>query len=186
MTPKPKIVGLCGTSGSGKTLTCQKMVAELRSAGVGCCGFISPAVFEKTEKTAIKVQWLESGEEHILLSSVTPESQLRFGRWQIHPDVFDWINHKLESLQYCKVFLCDEIGPLEVLEGKGWVGALDFVEERKFELALTTFRPSLREYFEQRFTEMTIYDLDQPGTREKVMTVVRNMFGIGQSRQNQS
>jgi len=186
MTPKPKIVGLCGTSGSGKTLTCQKMVAELRSAGVGCCGFISPAVFEKTEKTAIKVQWLESGEEHILLSSVTPESQLRFGRWQIHPDVFDWINHKLESLQYCKVFLCDEIGRLEVLEGKGWVGALDFVEERKFELALTTFRPSLREYFEQRFTEMTIYDLDQPGTREKVMTVVRNMFGIGQSRQNQS
>ena len=179
MTPKPKIVGLCGTSGSGKTLTCQKMVAELRSAGVGCCGFISPAVFEKTEKTAIKVQWLESGEEHILLSSVTPESQLRFGRWQIHPDVFDWINHKLESLQYCKVFLCDEIGPLEVLEGKGWVGALDFVEERKFELTVISFRPSLREYFEQRFQNMTIYDLDQPGSHEKVMMDVRKIFSIG-------
>jgi len=179
MTLKPKIVGLCGTSGSGKTLTCQKMVAELRSAGVACCGFISPAVFEKTEKTAIKVQWLESGEEHILLSSVTPESQLRFGRWQIHPDVFDWINHKLESLQYCKVFLCDEIGRLEVLEGKGWVGALDFVEERKFELAVTTFRPSLREYFEQRFQNMTIYDLDQPGSHEKVMMDVRKIFSIG-------
>jgi len=179
MTLKPKIVGLCGTSGSGKTLTCQKMVAELRSAGVACCGFISPAVFEKTEKTAIKVQWLESDEERILLSSVTPESQLRFGRWQIHPDVFDWINHKLESLQYCKVFLCDEIGPLEVLEGKGWVGALDFVEERKFELAVTTFRPSLREYFEQRFQNMTIYDLDQPGSHEKVMMDVRKIFSIG-------
>ena len=179
MTPKPKIVGLCGTSGSGKTLTCQKMVAELRSAGVACCGFISPAVFEKTEKTAIKVQWLESDEERILLSSVTPESQLRFGRWQIHPDVFDWINHKLESLQYCKVFLCDEIGRLEVLEGKGWVGALDFVEERKFELAVTTFRPSLREYFEQRFQNMTIYDLDQPGSHEKVMMDVRKIFSIG-------
>jgi len=179
MTPKPKIVGLCGTSGSGKTLTCQKMAAELRSGGVACCGFISPAVFEKTEKTAIKVQWLESGEEHILLSSVTPESQLRFGRWQIHPDAFDWINHKLESLQECKVFMCDEIGPLEVLEGKGWVGALDFVEERKFELAVTTFRPSLREYFEQRFQNMTIYDLDQPGSHEKVMMDVRKIFSIG-------
>lgn len=179
MTPKPKIVGLCGTSGSGKTLTCQKMVAELRSAGVACCGFISPAVFEKTEKTAIKVQWLESDEERILLSSVTPESQLRFGRWQIHPDVFDWINHKLESLQYCKVFLCDEIGPLEVLEGKGWVVALDFVEERKFELTVISFRPSLREYFEQRFQNMTIYDLDQPGSHEKVMMDVRKIFSIG-------
>ncbi len=179
MTPKPKIVGLCGTSGSGKTLTCQKMVAELRSGGVACCGFISPAVFEKTEKTAIKVQWLESGEERILLSSVTPDSQLLFGRWQIHPDAFDWINHKLESLQECKVFMCDEIGPLEVLEGKGWVGALDFVEERKFELTVISFRPSLREYFEQRFQNMTIYDLDQPGSHEKVMMDVRKIFSIG-------
>ena len=179
MTPMPKIIGLCGTSGSGKTPTCQKMVAELRSAGVACCGFISPAVFEKTEKTAIKVQWLESDEERILLSSVTSDSQLKFGRWQIHPDAFDWINHKLESLQECKVFMCDEIGPLEVLEGKGWVGALDFVEERKFELALTTFRPSLREYFEQRFQNMTIYNLDLPGGHEKAMMDIRNILSIG-------
>lgn len=77
------------------------------------------------------------------------------------------------------MFMCDEIGPLEVLEGKGWVGALDFVEERKFELAVTTFRPSLREYFEQRFQNMTIYDLDQPGSHEKVMMDVRKIFSIG-------
>lgn len=179
MTLKPKIVGLCGSSGSGKTLTCQKMVAELRSAGVACCGFISPAVCEKTEKTAIKVQWLESGEEHILLSSVTSDSQLKFGRWQIHPDSFDWINHKLESLQECKAFICDEIGPLEVLEGKGWVKALDVLDERKIILSVTSFRPSLRGYFEQRYPDMTIYNLDLPGGHEKVMMDIRNILSIG-------
>lgn len=178
MNPKPLIIGLCGTSGSGKTLTCQRLVEELRSEGVTSCGFTSPAVFENSQKTSIKVQWLESGEEHILLTPLTDASKLAVGRWLIHPDAFAWIAQKLEDLQAYQVFICDEIGPLEVLEGKGWVQALDIVEEGKIGLSVITFRPSLREYFEQRFPDMTVYDLDQKDNHENVILDVKKFFGI--------
>ena len=178
MNQKRFIIGLCGTSGSGKTLTCQSLVKELRCEGVTSCGFISPAVFENTEKTSIKVQWLESGEERILLTPLTDASELAVGRWQIHADAFAWIDQKLKGLQTCQAFMCDEIGPLEVLEGKGWVKALDIVDEGKFGLYVITFRPSLREYLEQRFPDMTVYDLDQKDNHENVILDVKKFFGI--------
>ena len=178
MTSKATIIGLCGSSGSGKTLACQKLVQELRTGNVACCGFISPAVFEGSRKTAIKVQWLHSGDERILMTPVTEESQLTVGRWQIHPDAFEWINKKLTSLTVCQAFFCDEIGPLEVLERKGWIKALEIVDERKFDLNVLTFRPSLRDFFSKRYPEMTIYDLDNLGNDEMVICDVKSLFGI--------
>lgn len=179
MNLNPLVIGLCGTSGSGKTLTCQRLVKELSSEKLTSCGFISPAVFENSEKTAIKVQWLESGEERVLLTPLTDASKLAVGRWQIYPDAFAWIAQNLKDLQACQVFICDEIGPHEVVEGKGWVQALDIVEEGKFGLSVITFRPSLREYFEHRFPHMTIYDLDHKGNHESVILDAKKFLGIG-------
>jgi nucleoside-triphosphatase THEP1 len=178
MNPKAAIIGLCGSSGSGKTLTCQRLVQELRNVNVNCCGFVSPAVFEGTTKTAIKVKSLESGDEQVLMTPVTAESQLTVGRWQIHPDAFEWIDKMLTSLKVCQAFFCDEIGPLEVLERKGWIKALEIVDERKFDLNVLTFRPSLRDFFLKRYPEMTIYDLDTSGNYEKVICDVKSLFGI--------
>lgn len=178
MTSKATIIGLCGSSGSGKTLACQKLVQELRTGNLACCGFISPAVFEGSRKTAIKVQWLQSSDERLLMTPVTEESQLTVGRWQIHPDAFGWVDQKLSKLMECQAFFCDEIGPLEVLEGKGWVKALDIVDARKFDLYILSFRPSLQEFFRKRYPEMTIYDLESTGVEEKVICDVKSLFNL--------
>jgi nucleoside-triphosphatase THEP1 len=178
MKPKSAIIGLCGASGSGKTLTCQKIVKVLRSKGVACCGFISPAVFEQSQKTAIKVQWLQSDKERILMATATETSQKTFGRWQIHPDAFEWIDQNLQSSLDCQVFICDEIGPLEVLEGKGWVKALEILDGRRLGVNVITFRPSLQEYFKQRYPDMTLYDLDQKGDDDRAIRYIKKFFGI--------
>ena len=178
MNPKAAIIGLCGSSGSGKTLACQKIVKGLRNGNVHCCGFVSPAVIEGSTKKAIKVKWLESGEERVLMTPLTEESQLTVGRWQIHPDAFEWIYKELTSLKVCQAFFCDEIGPLEVLERKGWIKALEIVDERKFDLNGLTFRPSLRDFFTKRYREMAIYDLDNLGNDEMVICDVKSLFGI--------
>jgi len=68
---------------------------------------------------------------------------------------------------------------LEVLQGKGWIKALDIVDERKYELNVITFRPSLRDYFRQRFPDLVVYDLDNQGNDEKAIRDVINLFGIG-------
>lgn len=178
MEAKSKILGLCGFSGSGKTQTCLNLVKELRAKGIQCCGFVSPAVFNGTKKTAIKVQWLESGDERILMTPATEASQLTVGKWQMHPEVFEWIDQKLTDLCPGRVFFCDEIGPLEVLEGKGWIKALDVVDEGQYELNVITFRPSLREYFQQRYPEMTIFDLDKHTEDQNCIRVAKKIFGI--------
>jgi len=44
---------------------------------------------------------------------------------------------------------------------------MDIVDERKYELNVITFRPSLRDYFRQRFPDLVVYDLDNHGDDEK-------------------
>ena len=178
MKPKSTMIGLCGSSGSGKTLASQKLVEALRSENIVCCGFISPAVFEESQKTAIKVRWLESGEERVLMTPITETSRLTFGRWQIFPETFEWIKKKLADLKDCQTFFCDEIGPLEVLEEKGWFNALEILDKKKYELNVVTFRPSLRSFFSQRYPDMTIFDLDREDYDNKVTKLVRELFGI--------
>ena len=178
MKPKASIVGLCGSSGSGKTQTCQKLVQELRAEGVQCGGFVSPALFEGTQKTAIKVQWLESGDERILMTLSKLDSKLTLGKWQIHPEAFEWVDQKLIDLEECQAFFCDEIGPLEVEQGKGWTKALEIVDERKCELSVITFRPALRDFFSQRYPDMIIYDLDSKVDDDKITKDLKKFFGI--------
>ena len=178
METKSTIVGLCGFSGSGKTQTCLKLIKELRAEGIQCGGFISPAVFEETKKTAIKVQWLESGQEQVLMTPYTEESQQTVGRWQICPDAFEWVDQKLADLKDCQAFFCDEIGPLEVLQGKGWIKALEILDERKYALNVVTFRPTLRDFFSQRYPEMVVYDLESTDNDEKVLRDIKDIFGI--------
>jgi nucleoside-triphosphatase THEP1 len=178
MKARKTIIGLCGSSGSGKTQTCKKLVKVLRGVNKQCCGFVSPAVFEGSKKTAIKVQWLESGDERVLMTPVTEESQLTVGRWQIHQDAFEWIDQKLSDLKECRAFFCDEIGPLEVEQGKGWIKALEIADKRKYSLNVVTFRPTLRDYFCQRYPDMMIYDLESEFDDERIAKDVKEIFGI--------
>ena len=178
MKPESVIIGLCGLSGSGKTLACQKLVQELRNANITCCGFISPAVFEGARKIAINVRWLESGQERTLMTPNTQASQEIIGKWQIYPEAFEWINQKLKDVHDCQAFFCDEIGPFEVLQGKGWIKALEIVDKRKLPLSLITFRPSLRQFFEQRYPDMIIYDINDVDCSKSVITEIKHLFGI--------
>lgn len=178
MTPDSTIIGLCGSSGSGKTRACQMLVRDLTSRGVGCCGFISPAVFVASEKTGINVRWLESNHEEVLMTLATATSQVTFGKWQVFPETFEWIIHQLDDMKACQAFFCDEIGPMEVLDGKGWIRALDIVDERRCVVNVITFRPTLKDYFSQRFPDITIFDLDHDGVENQISNLVNGLFGI--------
>ncbi len=109
----------------------------------------------------------------------TQASQEIIGKWQIYPEAFEWINQKLKDVHDCQAFFCDEIGPFEVLQGKGWIQALEILDERRFVLSLITFRPSLRQFFEQRYPDMIIYDINDVDCSESVITQIKHLFGIG-------
>lgn len=113
------------------------------------------------------------------MTAITEASITTYGRWQIHPETFEWINQNLVHSIKCQAFFCDEIGPMEVLKGEGWVNALDIVDERKHDLSVITFRPSLQGYFRQRYPDMTIYELEPKGDNKNTLRDVKNIFGIG-------
>ena len=80
-------------------------------------------------------------------------------------------------MQGCQAFFCDEIGPLEVLQAKGWIKALDIVDERRCEINVITFRPSLKEYFCRRYPAMILYDLEIAGDDVKIVKDVKHLIG---------
>ena len=112
------------------------------------------------------------------MSLASADSQMTFGKWQVFPETFEWINQQLDDLKGCQAFFCDEIGPLEVLEGKGWIKALDVVDERRCVVNVITFRPTLKDYFTQRFPDMTILDLEGERVENQLSNLVNGLFGI--------
>lgn len=173
-----RLIGLCGPSGSGKTLTCQRLIDDLQRGGIDCCGFISPAVFQGSLKTAIEVLWLETGQKVLLMTAKDVASKTFIGRWQINPEAFDWVNQLLTKAKPCSVLFFDEIGPLEVEQGEGWVRALDILGDGHFLAGIVTFRPALESYFRQRFQDMTIFKIEDAQSAERAICEIKPMLGI--------
>lgn len=173
-----KLIGLCGLSGSGKTKTCQSLIKLLRDSEVDCSGFISPAVFDNDTKRSIDVLWIKSGERRELLTQVKETSQQFIGRWEINSQAFEWVEQKLNQFEYCQVFFCDEIGPLEIEQGKGWVKALEILREGNFGLGVVTFRPSLEGYFWHHFSDMVLFHLNSEGDANDAIDRVISILDI--------
>ena len=70
--------------------------------------------------------------------------------WKYDAGVFEWGNEVLARATPCDLLVVDELGPLEVLGGRGWVDAFDVLAGRRFGAALVVCRPGLLEQLEAR------------------------------------
>jgi nucleoside-triphosphatase THEP1 len=57
--------------------------------------------------------------------------------------VIAWASKRLESACPCDLLVVDEIGPLELIYGRGWRNALDVVGSGDWSLAVVAIRPRL-------------------------------------------
>ncbi len=62
------------------------------------------------------------------------------------------INAHINKANSCDYFICDEIGPLELIKKQGFTSALKFLKEGKYNKAIVALRPSLIKKFK------TLYD----------------------------
>jgi nucleoside-triphosphatase THEP1 len=65
--------------------------------------------------------------------------------WDFEPGVFAWASAVLSRATPCDLLVIDEIGPLELLGGRGWVTALHVLRSRAHGSALVVCRPGLLE-----------------------------------------
>ncbi len=157
-----EIILLTGDFQSGKTNLCLELYKLAQVTNIRVGGVISPAVFEGDKKIAIDVLDLKSGIRNRLAELKTSQqSDLETQRWSFFSDVVDWGNKMLEEAIPCDLLMIDELGPLELQRGKGWVAGFSVIESGDYSTALIVIRPSLVEEAARRWKVSRIIDLDQ-------------------------
>ena len=155
-----KIIGLVGSSGSGKTRFCEHILQAARQAGKICYGFYCPAVFVHETKAGINTVLISTGEVKSLAKLSQPGSSLAFGKWELSQDTLTWADAWIRKLKRCDVLIIDEIGPLEVYEHRGWASALEVLRQAEFTLGVVTYRPALSKFFTTQFPDLVEVNLD--------------------------
>jgi nucleoside-triphosphatase THEP1 len=156
---------LTAPSGAGKTTFCAALAEQARAAGWDVAGVLSPPIFENGQKVGILVQNLRTGETrplaiayHLSLStlhlslSTLPLStyHLPLGNWLFSPSALAWGNDLLASCLPTDLFIVDELGPLELIRGEGWVNALEALRSGRYKTGLVVIRPELVEKARQQ------------------------------------
>ena len=172
MRQEGAICVLTGERGSGKTMVCTQVVAEARARGLDVAGLLTGRSGPEPGDPRQVID-LHSGESRPFgaqersgdpaedSDSRAPESpapgaggaastqsdSLTPG-WGYAADVFAWANEVLSRATPCDLLVVDEVGPLELLGGRGWVQALGVLRDRDFGMALVVCRPGLLDELE--------------------------------------
>jgi nucleoside-triphosphatase THEP1 len=169
----PKLALLTGSSGSGKTAFCKRMVDRARAEGMPTAGLLSPAVFKAGRKVAIDLQDLRSGERRRLATRRDEASEIKSegpatGDWQFHLETLDWGNRMLErllgDLDDLRLLVLDELGPLELQCGEGLQSGLTLIdawvrEGRPGGLACVVVRPALIPQAQERWPQGRVFEV---------------------------
>ena len=175
MRRRGTICVLTGERGSGKTSICTQVVADARAHGLDVAGLLtgrsgpepgdprqvidlrsgdsrpfgvqerngSPArgPYSRTQRGPAPLTLGSGGAASAQSDPLTPG-------WGYAADVFAWANEVLSQATPCDLFVVDEVGPLELVGGRGWVRALDVLRDRDFGMALVVCRPGLLDELE--------------------------------------
>lgn len=136
---------VAGPRGSGKTSFCETLAARLSRSGVRVSGFL-----QKSERDASGLPLrlyafsLGSGESRSLAAREGS------GPFEFSTETFRWMEDglALASRSRRDIIIVDEVGPLEILEGKGLRPVLDMLIRRRSNPLVVSLRPSLVEPFE--------------------------------------
>ena len=142
--PSPILV-LTGPSGAGKTRLCMQTARILQQLGARVAGLLSPARMEGGRKTGIFVEDVVSGERRLLAER--PHG--RPSGWQLAPAALQWGAGILRNAPPHDVLVVDELGPLELEHGGGWIVACEVLAEDPA-AAMVVVRPPLIDRFRQR------------------------------------
>jgi nucleoside-triphosphatase THEP1 len=136
---------ITGKQGSGKTTLCLTIIEIALQSGWDVSGIVSPAVFDKSEKTGIDVIDLKTKEQRRL--AYTRHHDKIFGpktiKWSFDQKVLTWVTSVLNRSTPCDLLVIDEIGPLEFNQSEGWVNGFDVLGRKDYKIAIIVIRSSL-------------------------------------------
>jgi nucleoside-triphosphatase len=139
-----RIVILTGERGVGKTTVCQRVVTLAQAGGDGLiactCGGLLTLSNHDGSRDVLDVG--SGGVRRLTLPPGTDEGVVQ-GRFRFDPETLAWGNDVLSRVLACDLLVVDELGPLEIERGGGWVRAFDVLRDASFRLAVVVVRPEL-------------------------------------------
>lgn len=175
MRQKGLIYVITGDKGAGKSTVCALVAQKARDAGLTVAGIITG---RGTDDDPPSVRWVtdlrsterhlfgsrRSGEEHASTPAgpnsrssaiQSPVSDPLIPGWDLDPRVFAWANAVLAHATPCDLLIIDEVGPLELTGGRGWVEALPALRSGAYGAALVVCRPGLVNELESQLGTMS-------------------------------
>jgi nucleoside-triphosphatase THEP1 len=153
---KGHLVILSGLRGSGKTTACLRLIERARQRGLNCAGIISPARFQDGRKVGIDVLDVGTGERRALAEADQLPGELRTTAFRFDTRAVEWGADRLNVACPCDVLIVDELGPLELERGQGWVNVLDVLRDGEFKLAVVVVRPELVPVFQRALPDVLL------------------------------
>jgi nucleoside-triphosphatase THEP1 len=139
----PAVLLLSGASGCGKTTVCLKAIELTRARGLAVAGLLTLPRQQDGRVVGLDVQNVFTGERRPLAEDGGPFSGPVLGRWHFHRDALAWGAQVLGRIETCSLLVIDEIGPLELNRGGGWVNGIPLLRTRAYDLGVVVVRPSL-------------------------------------------
>lgn len=153
----PQIMVVTGDIGGGKTTWCTALIEHVGSQGASAAGLLCPGVFKDGRKVAVDVIDLVSQEKRRLAKRrAVNDSSSPTPKWDFDSDVLAWGNQVLEKIVGADLLLIDELGPLELLKGKGWQAGIRLLEGGSYRVACVVVRRELLNVMLARFPNAVI------------------------------
>jgi nucleoside-triphosphatase THEP1 len=159
------LIVLTGKYGAGKSTVCRAVIAEARARGLAVAGVTTERVLDSEGRTTTRqVLDLSTGARAPLNQYVGPGAgDESTPNWRFFPEGIELANAALRSAlagpayagpagtvgagKGTDLLVVDEIGPLELMAGKGFREALPVLRDGRYGLALVVVRDWLVGYF---------------------------------------
>ncbi len=104
---------------------------------------VTGLITQRTGPDALAVQELHSGDTYPLTMPLDSDGGLLIGHFRFSPEALARSDQALDACFPTQVFILDEIGPMELLHGQGWIRAITLLRRRHYHIAFIVVRPEL-------------------------------------------
>jgi nucleoside-triphosphatase THEP1 len=133
---------LTGERDSGKTLLCTDLAAEARARDLDVAGILTAQSGPGLHAPRQVIELRSGASREFGAPAQTSTDPLTPG-WELQSGVFEWVTEVLSAATPCDLLIVDEVGPLELLGGRGWVQALEVLRNGDFGAGLVVCRRTL-------------------------------------------